>query len=101
MWSVSKATLVLSNVPGPKKPLVFNGVKSRSLIALIPGNGDLAFGISAISHCDIMTMAVQSDICYLKDPNELRTLIEKNYDDLVLQFKSYPDKVDGLKIKIA
>ncbi len=58
MWFVSKATLVLSNVPGPKTPLVFNGVKSKSCIALIPGNGDLAFGISAISHCEKMTMAV-------------------------------------------
>lgn len=58
MWFVSKATLVLSNVPGPKTPLVFNGIKSKCCIALIPGNGDLAFGISAISHCDKMTMAV-------------------------------------------
>ena len=37
MWFVSKATVVFSNVPGPKVPLSFNGVKSRGLVALIPG----------------------------------------------------------------
>jgi len=58
MWFVSKATIVFSNVPGPKVPLNFNGVKSKGLIALIPGNGDLALGISAISHCDILIMAI-------------------------------------------
>jgi diacylglycerol O-acyltransferase len=82
MWFVSKATLVFSNVPGPKVPLTFNGVKSRGLIALIPGNGDLAFGISAISHCDSLIMAVSSDICYLEDPAEVRALIERNYDEI-------------------
>ena len=59
MWVVSKATLVLSNVPGPREPLkYYGGVKSRALIALIPGLGDLAFGISAISHADTLLMAV-------------------------------------------
>ena len=58
MWFVSKATLVLSNVPGPKSDLVFNGKKSRAFCALIPGLGDLAFGISAVSHVDNVIMAV-------------------------------------------
>lgn len=49
MWVVSKATVVLSNVPGPKVPMNFGGVECKGLIALIPGLGDLAFGISAIS----------------------------------------------------
>ena len=82
MWFVSKATVVFSNVPGPRVPLNFNGAKSKGLIALIPGNGDLAFGISAISHCDTLIMAIASDICYLEDPSEVSALIEKNYDEL-------------------
>ena len=48
-WSIDKATLIVSNIPGPKEPMVFNGVRTRELIGLIPGSGDLAFGISAIS----------------------------------------------------
>lgn len=66
IWVVSKATLVLSNVPGPKVPLKYSGgVCSRAVIALIPGLGDLAFGISAMSHADTLLMSVQADISYL------------------------------------
>jgi len=87
MWFISKATVAFSNVPGPKVPLNFNGVKSKGLIAFIPGTGDLALGISAISHCDTMIMAVCSDVCYLEDPSEVSALIEKNYLELKLQFE--------------
>ena len=51
-WVISKATLVLSNIPGPKVPLQFNNVKCKGIVGLIPGLGDLAFGISAMSHAD-------------------------------------------------
>lgn len=83
MWVVSKATIVLSNVPGPKTPLQFGSCKCKGFIGLIPGLGDLAFGISAISQADTIYMAVQADLCYLEDPRELRDLIEKNYDELI------------------
>lgn len=84
MWVASKSTLIISNIPGPKEPLIYQGnVKSRALFALIPGLGDLAFGISAISHVDTLMMTVQADTSYVEDPNELMSLIEKNYDELV------------------
>jgi len=83
MWVVSKCTLVLSNVPGPRTPLQFGKSKCQGIIGLIPGLGDLAFGISAISHSDKLYMAVQSDTCYLEEPRELRDLINENYDNLL------------------
>ncbi len=58
MWVVSKATVILSNVPGPKTGLTYRGVKTVGFIALIPGLGDLAFGISAMSMVDRLYMAV-------------------------------------------
>ena len=83
MWVVSKATVILSNVPGPKIPLVYHGLKTRALIALIPGLGDCAFGISALSHGENLYMAVQADETYVKDPAALRAILEKNYDQIV------------------
>jgi diacylglycerol O-acyltransferase / wax synthase len=83
MWVVSKATVVLSNVPGPKAPLKFGKYNSRALVGLIPGLGDLAVGISALSHVDDLIMAIQSDTSQIKDVRELRTLCEQNYDELV------------------
>ena len=83
MWVVSKATVVLSNVPGPKVPFKFGDTECKGIIALIPGLGDLAFGISAISHGNQMYMAVQSDLSYVEKPEELRDLINANYDKLI------------------
>jgi hypothetical protein len=37
--------------------MVFKGVKTRGFIGMIPGSGDLAFGISAISMSDTLFMA--------------------------------------------
>lgn len=60
MWVVSKATIVMSNVPGPRNNLVWpeKKVKAIGFLALIPGLGDLAFGISAMSMGDRLYMAV-------------------------------------------
>ena len=58
MWMVSKATLILSNVPGPKTGLTYRGVKTVGFIGMIPGLGDLAFGISAMSMVDRLYMTV-------------------------------------------
>lgn len=58
MWVVSKATMVLSNVPGPLVPLKYPGAESVGFIACIPGLGDLAIGISAMSMADRLYIAV-------------------------------------------
>jgi hypothetical protein len=83
MWVASKSTVILSNVPGPKVPFTFGKVHCKGIIALIPGLGDLAFGISAMSHAETLHMAIQSDLDYVEDPKEIRDLLEKNYDELV------------------
>jgi len=82
MWVTSKATIVLSNVPGPKVGLTYRGVVCTGFIALVPGLGDLAFGITAMSMAETMFVAVQSDTSYVEDPTEIRTIIERNYDEL-------------------
>jgi len=84
MWVVSKATVVLSNVPGPRNGLNYPGAKGIGFLALIPGLGDLAFGISATSMRDRLYMAIQSDACFIKDPKELRAIFERNYDELCM-----------------
>lgn len=84
MWVVSKATIVMSNVPGPKEALIFrNNVKAIGIIALIPGLGDLAFGISAVSLKNRLYMAVQADTSYVKNPEEIRDKLELHYDEQV------------------
>jgi len=59
MWNtIEKASLQLSNVPGPKTKLDLQGCKCKGFIALVPGIGDLAFGITALSMDDTLYMAI-------------------------------------------
>lgn len=90
MWVVSKATIVMSNVPGPKNNLSWpeKKVKAIGFLALIPGLGDLAFGISAMSMGDRLYMAVQADTSYVRDPSEIRDILDRNYDEQVQQLSS-------------
>ncbi len=60
--------MVMSNVPGPKDGIQYNGTVCTGFIALVPGLGDLAFGISALSMGPNLNMAIQADTCYIKDP---------------------------------
>jgi len=83
MLLISKATLVVSNVPGPTSPFVYKGMRSKEIIGMIPGCGDLAFGISAISHYNTLRMTIQSDECYLENPKLMRKFLEDNYEDLI------------------
>ena len=39
-WLVGKATLLFSNVPGPKDGLVYGGKKAFAFVVLVPGTGD-------------------------------------------------------------
>lgn len=58
MWVVSKATMIMSNVAGPKEGMVYGGALCSGFIALVPGLGDLACGISALSMGPNLNMAI-------------------------------------------
>lgn len=58
MVFISKATLVMSNVPGPKSGFKLGDTKCVGFAALVPGMGDLAFGITAMSVSETLYMAV-------------------------------------------
>lgn len=88
MWVVSKATVVMSNVPGPKNGFNYPNARGIGFLALIPGLGDLAFGISATSTRNRLYMGVQSDESYVKNPQELRDILERNYENLCLELRA-------------
>ena len=82
-WIFNKSTLAFSNVPGPKKGILFDdGVRAVGFIALVPGLGDLAFGMTGISMCDNLYFAIQSDISYVKEPKEFTKYVEEAYEEV-------------------
>lgn len=93
MWVVSKATIVLSNVPGPKEGFKYKNCKAIGTLALIPGLGDLAFGISALSCKDRLYMGVQADTSYVENPAEIRDIIERLYDEQCQQVEALAPRI--------
>lgn len=77
-----KASLVATNVPGPKRPLSFAGAPLRSILFWVPHPAKLALGISILSYAGVVRVGVRSDVAVLADPariaqafdDELRSL---------------------------
>jgi len=56
-----KYTMEISNVPGPRRPLVFDGSKSIKTGFLVTARGKLSSGLSFLTHCDVMQAGFMSD----------------------------------------
>ena len=57
----SKATAVLTNVPGPRQTLYFAGKPLRRLLFWVPQSGEIGLGISIISYAGTVTVGLMTD----------------------------------------
>ena len=62
-------SITFSNVPGPRVPLIIQGLKSKKMMFYVPGIESVASGISIITHEHIMKIGVCSDTSQIKDPH--------------------------------
>jgi diacylglycerol O-acyltransferase / wax synthase len=68
-----KATLVLTNVPGPRQPVYFAGARVRGVIGWVPAAGNIGLGVSIFSYDGDVTIGVRSDAGLVPEP---RVLVE-------------------------
>ena len=67
----TKASLVLTNVPGPRVPVKIAGVTVSRLIFWVPQSGRMGLGISIFSYAGEVTIGVLADAGLLPDPEAL------------------------------
>ena len=67
----SKATTVLTNVPGPREPLYLAGRKLEKVMFWVPQSGRLGLGISILSYAGKVLMGVASDEGLVPDPERI------------------------------
>ena len=67
----SKATTVLTNVPGPRQPLYLAGRKIDKVMFWVPQSGRLGLGISIISYAGGVMLGVASDAGLVPDPERI------------------------------
>ena len=74
----SKATLVLTNVPGPQQPLYLAGNRVTDAMFWVPQSGHLGVGISILSYDGHVALGVISDAGLVPDPRRLRIASRSN-----------------------
>lgn len=67
----SKASLVLTNVPGPREPLYLAGERLRRPMFWVPQSGRLGLGVSILSYAGEVVVGVASDAGLVPDPQTI------------------------------
>jgi WS/DGAT/MGAT family acyltransferase len=78
----SKATAVLTNVPGPREPLYLAGRKLDQVMFWVPQSGHLGLGISILSYAGGVMLGVATDEGLVKDPEKVVAEFEKEFKTL-------------------
>lgn len=68
---VRKASLVATNVPGPRQPLYFAGRRLEDVLFWVPHPGHLGLGMSIMSYAGRVRIGIRSDAEVVAAPNRL------------------------------
>jgi len=79
----NKASGVLTNVPGPKKPLYFAGKEISNIMFWVPRSGTVGLGISILSYNGKVTIGIASDKGLMPDPETLLEGFEDEFNSLI------------------
>jgi WS/DGAT/MGAT family acyltransferase len=72
-----KASLVVTNVPGPREPLGFAGVPVESILVWAPCSGSLGMTVSIFSYAGEVTVGFMVDTALFADPEPLTRAYER------------------------
>jgi WS/DGAT/MGAT family acyltransferase len=75
-------TLVITNVPGPSRPLYLAGAKVTGVLAWVPTGGNIGIGMSIISYAGAVTVALQTASNVLPDPEPIVSAFEREMQSL-------------------
>lgn len=81
----SKASLVLTNVMGPAKPIYLAGSPIRQMTFWEPESGGLGLGVSIYSYAGEVTVGVVSDRNLVADPHEITEGVVTEFAKLTQQ----------------
>ncbi|OZC04612.1 hypothetical protein BSZ36_05890 [Rubricoccus marinus] len=82
----SKASAVVTNVPGPTEEMHMLGAPVRELMFWVPQAGDIGLGLSILSYDDNVRVGVAVDEAYASDPHPLVDAFEMEFAELAAQY---------------
>ena len=72
----NKATLLFSNVPGPRSHLSFNGAQLLHMMSMSPMEAACGIAMTTISYADEFTVACYADTVLVKDAGVMAGILE-------------------------
>jgi WS/DGAT/MGAT family acyltransferase len=78
-----KATAVMTNVPGPARPLQFCGSTLRQTMFWVPASGDIGVGVSILSYGGGVQFGLITDQHLCPDPQAIIDGFEPEFDKLL------------------
>jgi diacylglycerol O-acyltransferase / wax synthase len=79
-----KATAVMTNVPGPAKPLIFCGSTIRQTMFWVPASGHIGVGVSILSYAGGVQFGLITDSALCPDPQAIIERFQPEFDKLLL-----------------
>lgn len=80
----AKASLVASNVPGPRQPLYLGGAPVAQTLFWVPQAGSIGTGISMLTYNGTLQFGVMSDRALIAHPGALAELLQTEFEQLLL-----------------
>jgi len=80
----AKASLVASNLPGPREPLMLAGARVSQILFWVPQAGSIGTGVSMLSYNGRVQFGVIADREMIPDPRELIGYVDSEFERLVL-----------------
>jgi WS/DGAT/MGAT family acyltransferase len=78
-----KATMVLTNVPGPQQPLYLAGGQVKQMMFWVPQNGGIGMGVSILSYNSQVFFGVITDRKLVPEPKEIIKRFNPEFENLV------------------
>jgi len=95
MWFSSKASAVLTNVPGPRQQIYFAGLPLRQLMFWVPQSGEISMGISIISYKGEVTLGLMVDEKLVAEPQVVMERFAQQFELLAALAGGVDGGVDG------
>ncbi len=80
---LSRATAVMTNVPGPRHPLYLAGAEIKQLMFWVPQSGNIGMGVSILSFNDMVQFGLITDAAMVPDPEAIVAHFRPKFEQLL------------------
>lgn len=80
---LSRATAVMTNLPGPQEPLYLAGSRIRQILYWVPQAGEIGMGVSILSYNGQVQFGLMTDAALVPDPEAIVARFEPEFEQLL------------------